>query len=36
MAGAKGDLIDQVAQRMVEEGKIRVDRAQELLKELGQ
>lgn len=34
MAGAEGDLIDLVAQQMVKEGKIRVDRAQELLKEL--
>ena len=34
MAGAKGDLIDEVARRLVDEGKIRVDRAQELLKEL--
>lgn len=34
MAGANGDLIDLVAKRMVEEGKIRVDRAEELLKEL--
>jgi hydroxymethylglutaryl-CoA reductase len=34
MAGAEGDLIDKVARRMVEEGKVRVDRAQEILKEL--
>jgi hydroxymethylglutaryl-CoA reductase len=33
-AGATGDLIDRVAQRMVEERKIRMDRAAELLKEL--
>jgi hydroxymethylglutaryl-CoA reductase len=33
-AGATGDLIDRVAQRMIEEGKIRMDRAAELLKEL--
>lgn len=34
MAGATGELIDLVAQRMVEEGKIRVDRAREILAEL--
>ena len=33
-AGATGDLIDQVAERMVKEGKIRFDRAAELVKEL--
>ena len=33
-AGASGDLVDLVAQRMVEERKIRFDRAQELIKEL--
>ncbi len=33
-AGAAGDLIDLVAQKMVEEKKIRFDRAQELIKEL--
>ncbi len=33
-AGATGDLVDLVAQRMVDERKIRFDRAQELLKEL--
>lgn len=33
-AGATGDLIDLVAQRMIEEGKIRMDRAAELLKEV--
>jgi hydroxymethylglutaryl-CoA reductase len=32
-AGATGDLIDRVAQRMIEEGKIRMDRAAELLEE---
>ena len=32
-AGATGDLIDRVAQRMIEEGKIRMDKAAELLKE---
>ncbi|KUO41493.1 MAG: 3-hydroxy-3-methylglutaryl-CoA reductase [Hadesarchaea archaeon DG-33-1] len=33
-AGATGDLIDQVAERMVKEEKIRFDRAAELVKEL--
>jgi len=33
-AGASGDLVEQVAQRMVQEKKIRFDRAQELIKEL--
>ena len=33
-AGASGDLVEAVAQRMVEERKIRFDRAQELIKEL--
>jgi hydroxymethylglutaryl-CoA reductase len=33
-AGATGDLIDQVAERMVREGKISFDRATELVKEL--
>jgi hydroxymethylglutaryl-CoA reductase len=33
-AGASGDLVDVVAQRMVEERKVRFDRAQELIKEL--
>ena len=33
-AGATGQLVDIVAQRMVEERKIRFDRAQELIKEL--
>lgn len=33
-AGAAGDLVDKVAQKMVEERKIRFDRAQELIKEL--
>jgi hydroxymethylglutaryl-CoA reductase len=33
-AGASGDLADRVAQRMVEERKVRFDRAQELIKEL--
>lgn len=34
MAGATGDLIEKVAQQMVKEGKIRQDRAEEILKEL--
>ena len=34
MAGAKGELVDLVAERMVEERKIRLDRAQEILKEI--
>lgn len=34
-AGAAGDLIDKVSARMVAERKIRVDRAKELLEELG-
>jgi hydroxymethylglutaryl-CoA reductase len=33
-AGANGDLVEAVAQRMVEERKVRFDRAQELIKEL--
>ncbi|WP_298007627.1 hydroxymethylglutaryl-CoA reductase, degradative [uncultured Anaerolinea sp.] len=33
-AGASGDLIDRVASRMVEEKVVRIDRAQEILKEL--
>ena len=33
MAGATGDLIDSIAERMVEERKIRMDRAKELLEE---
>jgi len=35
MAGAKGDLIEKVSDIMVKEGKVRFDRAQELVKELG-
>ncbi|RLG67649.1 hydroxymethylglutaryl-CoA reductase, degradative [archaeon] len=35
MAGAKGDLIDEVAKRLVEEGVIRIDKAKEILRELG-
>jgi len=34
MAGAKGDLIDEVAKQLVQEGKIRIDRAEEIFKEL--
>ncbi len=33
MAGAKGDLIDKIAEIMVKEKKIRIDRAEELMKE---
>ena len=36
MAGATGDLIDKVADAMVKEKKVRIDRAKELLEELGQ
>ncbi len=35
LAGAEGELIDRVAAKMVEEKKIRVDRAKELVEELG-
>ncbi|MFB0522995.1 MAG: 3-hydroxy-3-methylglutaryl-CoA reductase, partial [Candidatus Bathyarchaeia archaeon] len=35
MAGASGELVDLVAQRMVEERKIRMDRAKELIEEIG-
>jgi hydroxymethylglutaryl-CoA reductase len=34
MAGAKGDEIDKVAEKMVKEGKIKLDRAEEILKEI--
>ncbi len=34
MAGAKGEMIDIVAERMVEERKIRIDRAKEIIEEL--
>ena len=34
MAGASGDLIEKVAQQMVKEGKVRQDRAEEILREL--
>jgi hydroxymethylglutaryl-CoA reductase len=33
-AGATGELIDLVAQRMIDEKKIRFDRAKELIQEL--
>jgi hydroxymethylglutaryl-CoA reductase len=36
MAGAKGDLIDKVAEAMVKEKKVRADRAKELLEEFSQ
>ena len=35
MAGATGDLIDKVADAMVKEKKVRIDRAKEILEELG-
>ena len=35
MAGAEGDMIDEVAATMVGEKKVRLDRAKELLTELG-
>ncbi len=34
MAGAKGDEIDKVADKIVKEGKIKLDRAEEILKEI--
>ncbi len=34
MAGATGDLIDEIAKRLVKEGKVRIDRAEEIIKEL--
>jgi hydroxymethylglutaryl-CoA reductase len=34
MAGAKGEEIDKVANQMVKEGKIKIDRAEEILKEI--
>ncbi|MCP8318374.1 MAG: hydroxymethylglutaryl-CoA reductase, degradative [Candidatus Methylarchaceae archaeon HK01B] len=34
MAGAKGGIIDRIAAKMVEEGKVSIDRAEELLKEI--
>jgi len=33
MAGAKGELIDKVANQMIKEGKIKLDRAEEIIKE---
>jgi hydroxymethylglutaryl-CoA reductase len=33
MAGAEGDLIDRVAERLVRDGRVRLDRARELLEE---
>jgi hydroxymethylglutaryl-CoA reductase len=35
MAGAEGDMIDEVAAAMVEEKKVRLDRAKELVAEIG-
>jgi hydroxymethylglutaryl-CoA reductase len=32
-AGATGDMIDEVARRMVEEKVVRIDRAEEIVKE---
>ena len=34
MAGAKGDEIEVVAKKMIEEGKIRMDRAKEILEDI--
>ena len=34
MAGAKEDQIDKVADQMVKEGKIKLDRAKEIIKEI--
>lgn len=34
MAGAKGDQIDEIAKRMIEEKNVKIDRAKELMKEL--
>ena len=34
MAGATGEEIDKVADKMVKEGKIKLDRAEEILKEI--
>jgi hydroxymethylglutaryl-CoA reductase len=33
MAGASGDLIDLIVEKMVEERKVRLDRAQELIRQ---
>jgi len=34
MAGAQGDEIDKVAEQMIKEGKIKIDRAEEILKDI--
>jgi hydroxymethylglutaryl-CoA reductase len=34
MAGAKGDLVEKVAERLVKEKNIRLDRAEEIIKEI--
>jgi Hydroxymethylglutaryl-CoA reductase len=34
MAGAKGELIDRVAERLIRDGSIRMDRAREILEEM--
>ena len=34
MAGAKGDEIDKIANQMIKEGKIKLDRAEEILKDI--
>jgi hydroxymethylglutaryl-CoA reductase len=34
MAGAKGDEIDKVAEQMIKEGRVKLDRAEEILKEI--
>ena len=34
MAGAKGSEIDKVAEKMIKEGKIKLDRAEEIIKEI--
>ena len=34
MAGAQGDEIERIANQIVKEGKIKLDRAEEILKEL--
>jgi hypothetical protein len=34
MAGAKGNEIDIVASKLVKEGKVKLDRAEEILKEI--
>jgi hydroxymethylglutaryl-CoA reductase len=36
MAGAEGDMIDKVAAIMVKERKVRMDRAKEIVEEIGQ